>query len=222
VSNTGSSSETGAPTPDSPDEISRRNFLAGATVFLGTVVGLSVVIPAIGTLVPEESIIAGSKEWSPLNADELKQLQTSTDKPIKIYFTQDVKDGYLESQNQDYVWGIKLSPADVDKLRAARPDLPNLMVQAEGIAPYPAVVMNFVMFSSICPHLGCRFNWDDSQNKFACPCHGSQYSVYGEHIAGPAPRGLDPLPFQEKNGAAQITWIRYKQGEPTRIVVSYS
>jgi Rieske Fe-S protein len=208
--------------PGTPEEISRRTFLAGATVVLGGVVGLGVAIPSVTSLVPTDEIIAGSKSWSPLNADELKQLEASTDKPIKVFFTQDVHDGYLEAQNQDYVWGVKLKPADVEKLKASRPDLPDLKVVAEGISPYPAVVMGFVMFSSICPHLGCRFNWDASQNKFACPCHGSQFTVYGEHVAGPAPRGLDPLPQQEKSGVAEITWIRYKQGEPTRIVVSYS
>lgn len=208
--------------PEAPEEISRRKFLAGATVVLGGVVGLGVAIPVVTSLVPTEEIIAGSKSWSPLNADEMKQLQASTDKPIKVFFTQDVRDGYLETQNQDYVWGVKLTPADIPKLQTSRPDLPNLKVVAEGIAPYPAVVMGFVMFSSICPHLGCRFNWDAALNKFACPCHGSQYTMYGEHVAGPAPRGLDPLPLEEKSGAAEITWIRYKQGEPTRIVVSYS
>jgi Rieske Fe-S protein len=208
--------------PGTPEEISRRTFLAGATVVLGSVVGIGVAIPVVASLIPTEEIIAGSKSWSPLNADEMKQLEGSTDKPIKIFFTQDVKDGYLEAQNQDYVWGVKLQPADVAKLKASRPDLPDLKVVAEGMSPYPAVTMGFVMFSSICPHLGCRFNLDDGKSKFACPCHGSQFTVYGEHVAGPAPRGLDPLPIEEKGGVAQITWIRYKQGEPTRIVVSFS
>ena len=208
--------------PGSPEEMSRRSFLAGATVVMGGIVGIGVAIPTIAGLVPTEEIIAGSKGWWPLNATEMKQLQASTDKPIKIFFTHHVKDGYIEADNEEYVWGVKLGPDGMKKLQAARPDLPNLKVIAEGISPYPAVVMGFVMFSSICPHLGCHFDWNDGQHKFICPCHGSTYTQYGTHVAGPAPRGLDPLPFEEKSGAAQITWIRYKQGEPTRIVVSYT
>jgi Rieske Fe-S protein len=208
--------------PGTPEEISRRSFMVGATVVMGSIVGIGVAIPVVTSLIPTAEIIAGSKSWSPLDPGEMKQLEASTDKPIKIFFTQDIKDGYLEAQNQDYVWGVKLKPEDLPKLQAARTDFPGLKVIAEGISPYPAVTMGFVMFSSICPHLGCRFNWDDGMNKFACPCHGSQYTLYGEHVAGPAPRGLDALPFQEKSGAAQITWVRYKQGEPTRIVVSFS
>jgi Rieske Fe-S protein len=82
--------------------------------------------------------------------------------------------------------------------------------------------MGFVIFSPICPHLGCRYAWSDALNKFACPCHGSQYTNYGEHTAGPAQRGLDPLPLRDQSGAAQITWIQYEQNVPDHVVLSYS
>ena len=61
--------------------------------------------------------------------------------------------------------------------------------------------MGFVIFSPICPHLGCYYNWSDAQNRFMCPCHGSQYTFDGTHVAGPAPRGLDPLPLREQSGS---------------------
>ena len=48
-----------------------------------------------------------------------------------------------------------------------------------------------VAFYKVCPHLGCIYKWDDLGNRFACPCHGSQYQKNGTWIAGPAPRGLD-------------------------------
>jgi Rieske Fe-S protein len=82
--------------------------------------------------------------------------------------------------------------------------------------------MNFVIFSSICPHLGCRFQWQTDTKKFFCPCHGSEFTIDGTKTAGPAPRGLDPLPFREKDGKAEITWIQYKSGTPDRIIVAYS
>jgi Rieske Fe-S protein len=210
--------------PGTPEEISRRTFMVGATVVLGGIVGLGVAIPVVASLVPTEDVIAGAKarSWWPLDAIEYAQLQKSTDTPIKVTFTHHVIDGYIEGDQPDYVWGIKLTPPAMQRLQSSRPEFANLMVNAQGIAPYPVVTMGFVMFSSICPHLGCKFLWDGDQNKFACPCHGSQYTKYGEHIAGPAPRGLDPLPFQEKSGEAQITWVRYKQGVPDRVVVSFS
>jgi len=215
-------SSQSAQDPGTPEEISRKTFMAGATVVLGGIVGLAVAIPSIASLVPTEAIIAGSKGQWPLDASDMKQLEASTETPVKINFTHHVKDGYIETDEPEYVWGMKLDSAGLAKLQAARPDLPDLKVTATGISPYPAVVMGFMMFSSICPHLGCKPLWQSDIEKFACPCHGSQFTKYGEHVAGPAPRGLDPLPIEEKSGVAEITWIRYKQGEPTRIVVSYS
>lgn len=210
--------------PQTPEEISRRQFMVGATVVMGSLVGLGVAIPVITSTVPTKEVIFGapSPSWWPLDSGDMAQLQASTDSPIKVHFTHHVVDGYLEGDQPDTVWGIKLNPASMTRLLQSRPEFAKGMVTAAGIPPYPVVSMGFVMFSSICPHLGCRFNWDDGQKKFMCPCHGSEYSQDGAHLAGPAPRGLDPLPFREQTGQAQVTWIRYKQGEPDRIIVSFS
>lgn len=43
----------------------------------------------------------------------------------------------------------------------------------------------------VCTHLGCLYNWQDSETKFICPCHGSQFERDGDYIQGPAPRSLD-------------------------------
>jgi cytochrome b6-f complex iron-sulfur subunit len=41
-----------------------------------------------------------------------------------------------------------------------------------------------------CTHLGCTPNWFPDQNRFKCPCHGSNYTPGGDVIAGPAPKPL--------------------------------
>jgi len=41
-----------------------------------------------------------------------------------------------------------------------------------------------------CTHLGCTPNWFADQNRFRCPCHGSNYDTEGAVIAGPAPKPL--------------------------------
>lgn len=43
----------------------------------------------------------------------------------------------------------------------------------------------------VCTHLGCLFQWRETENRFICPCHGSQFSRTGQYLAGPAPRSLD-------------------------------
>jgi len=41
-----------------------------------------------------------------------------------------------------------------------------------------------------CTHLGCTPNWFGDQNRFRCPCHGSNFNPGGDVIAGPAPKPL--------------------------------
>lgn len=41
-----------------------------------------------------------------------------------------------------------------------------------------------------CTHLGCTPNWFADQGRFKCPCHGSNFSLEGDVVAGPAPQPL--------------------------------
>lgn len=199
---------------ETPEEISRRTFMANATLTIGGIIGVVLAIPIVGSLIPTSSSSKGS--WSPLTAAELASLQAATSKPVKMTFTLKFTDGYLPEQAaEEYVWGIKIDEA---KFKAARPDI---YATPGGNVDYPAVNLGFVVFSPICPHLGCRFDWSEGASKFLCPCHGSQYNFDGTHVAGPAPRGLDPLPLREQTGAAAVTWIQYAPNVPSRIIISY-
>jgi cytochrome b6-f complex iron-sulfur subunit len=44
--------------------------------------------------------------------------------------------------------------------------------------------------NAICTHLGCVVPWNAAENKFMCPCHGSQYDPTGKVVRGPAPLSL--------------------------------
>lgn len=44
--------------------------------------------------------------------------------------------------------------------------------------------------NAVCTHLGCVVPWNASENKFICPCHGSQYNSEGKVVRGPAPLSL--------------------------------
>ncbi|CAI9090368.1 OLC1v1025131C2 [Oldenlandia corymbosa var. corymbosa] len=41
--------------------------------------------------------------------------------------------------------------------------------------------------NAVCTHLGCVVPWNAAENKFICPCHGSQYNNQGRVVRGPAP-----------------------------------
>jgi cytochrome b6-f complex iron-sulfur subunit len=40
---------------------------------------------------------------------------------------------------------------------------------------------------SICTHLGCTPIWHPAEERIKCPCHGSNFLIDGQNVAGPAP-----------------------------------
>ncbi len=209
--------------PGTPEEQSRRQFMANVTIGLGAVMTVIVAVPSLASLIPE-SLLNKSKAsgaWAPLAPDEFKALEASVNAPVKLTFSFKYQDGYLPPiDDTQFAWGIKLTPDQVATFKEKRPDLYDK--PADEITGYDAVNMGFVVFSSICPHLGCRYSWNADAKRFICPCHGSQFDLVGAHLAGPAPRGLDPLPFREHNGVAEVTWIQYKSQQSDRVIVAYS
>jgi Rieske Fe-S protein len=208
------------------EDIKRQRFLAQATVVLGGVVGVGLLVSLAPTLWPKPELIDANRGFSPIKPDEFSLLKAAIDKPVKINFQKRVVDGYLVEDQNYYVWGIHMTPQEEQQFKTERSDLfdPNL----RGDVTFPVGTMGFVLFSSLCPHLNCKFDWDDSLKGFLCPCHGSQFSKLGVHIRdasgnyiGPSPRGLDPVPFQEQNGLAKVEWVKYRADEPSRLIVSY-
>ena len=70
-----------------------------------------------------------------------------------------------------------------------------------------------------CPHLGCQIpQLCDASQWFECLCHGSKYTVLGEHRAGPAPRGMDRFEVTVEDGAYVIVTGQVVSGPPTGTV----
>jgi menaquinol-cytochrome c reductase iron-sulfur subunit len=183
--------------------------MANVVIALGGVIGLGIAIPLVGSLLPAEG--ASSDQWSPLTPQEADAFKKATNQPVKVIFNVHEVNGYFGAVDvEQSVWAVKASE---QQLRKARPEL-----FTTEKPPYPVLNMGFVIFSPICPHLGCKYDWIAAQNKFICPCHGSEYNELGKHEAGPALRGLDPLPLRDYQGKVEITWIEYAQNTPQLIV----
>lgn len=68
-------------------------------------------------------------------------------------------------------------------------------------------------YSAVCPHLGCSIGFDSTKQVFYSPCHDSAFAKEdGRWLKGPAPRGMDPLPLEIKDGRIRITYKRFVLG----------
>lgn len=55
-----------------------------------------------------------------------------------------------------------------------------------------------------CPHLGCTPRWEPQTKRFRCPCHGSQFSLEGIALNGPAKDPLMRAAIWKDNGRVMI------------------
>jgi Rieske Fe-S protein len=199
--------------PGTPDEQSRRTFMANAVVALGGVIGLGLTVPLLGSLIPAQD--ANNDEWSPLTPDQAAALKKATDTPVKVTFNLHETNGYFGAADSDqFFWAVK---ADEAAMRKRRPELYGGMEKVS----YPVIALGFSVFSPICPHLGCKYEWVAKASRFHCYCHGSEFDNLGWHITGvgPALRGLDPLPLRDFKGKVQVSWIEYKQNTPDHLIL---
>lgn len=121
----------------------------------------------------------------------------------------------LNSRCQDYLPGVaatneKGQPLAVDRLLASVQ--PGARLAVKGLAD-PALAYLVVTegphiaeyaINTTCTHLGCTVGWQTEQNRFVCPCHGSQYDNQGRVVQGPARRNLGLLTVVVKQNQVRL------------------
>ena len=74
--------------------------------------------------------------------------------------------------------------------------------------------------STVCTHLGCTPNWQETERKFKCPCHGSGFRSSGINFEGPAPRPLERFKISLSNDGQimvdKTKSFKYEKGEWNR------
>lgn len=78
----------------------------------------------------------------------------------------------LNSNGKFYVVKVTTEPGTVEK-------------------PTPPKGEHIIAIYQVCTHLGCLIPFQQSENRFICPCHGSTFERTSQYVRGPAPRNLD-------------------------------
>lgn len=115
--------------------------------------------------------------------------QVPPEKPTQLEYQHTVQDGWHATTVRKSVWAVKHEHGEV------------------------------TCFAAMCTHLGCGFNWNDTEQAFKCPCHGSVFDKSGKVLAGPAPRPLDVLPSKIENGFLYVVHTEYKAGLPRKVEI---
>ena len=74
----------------------------------------------------------------------------------------------------------------------------------------------------VCPHAGCFVDYNSDARKFRCPCHNSTFTVDGkiDSPTSPAPRGLDALQAELRNGEVWVVFQNFKAGQKEKVPVA--
>jgi len=160
--------------------------------FLEGCAGALASLGAVFTVVPMASALLSTRP-SGTAADYVEigsVADLKTGEPAQITFTDVEQDAYVRAEVPRSVWAVK--------------------------RPAGAVVV----YTPVCPHLGCQVAWDGVSKRFVCPCHASIWTVDGRLLSGPSPRGLDTLPSKVDGGMLFVKWERYKLAIPEKIPVT--
>jgi glycine/D-amino acid oxidase-like deaminating enzyme/nitrite reductase/ring-hydroxylating ferredoxin subunit len=68
-----------------------------------------------------------------------------------------------------------------------------LTIDGQGVAAYRAEDDRVIVRSAVCTHMGCLVDWNQAEQTWDCPCHGSRFQPTGEVISGPAESPLPPV-----------------------------
>jgi len=159
--------------------------------FLKTATGALTFLVGLAIGIPIIGTLVGPvfRKGTPNWAKVVEPNTLPVGEPVKLTFASQTVSAYIRETVLHNVWAIRRSPSEI------------------------------TVFSPICPHLGCEYNWNPQTNHFECPCHGSVYAIDGKVLDGPAPRPLDTLPTRLEKGELFIEWETFKVGIPEKIPV---
>jgi len=165
-------------------------------------------IPYIGefsNLMENVYVATGFKKWgmtlSNVSANILKdkilgrenryeEVFTSTRlEPIKNY--QEVKNVLKETSYSLIINKLKNSEEYIKDVKQGE----GKIVQVEGkkVGVYRDEDGKAYMLKPYCSHLGCELSWNNLDNTWDCPCHGSRFTYKGKSIYDPSIKDLDIL-----------------------------
>jgi len=169
-------------------------------------------IPYIGHLTsktPNIYIATGFRKWgmtnSTLAAEIIKDLIVKRENPwMPVYdpsrHITTVSVGNFVSQNADVAKHLIKGKIEVlpDDIEIENGEGKKVNIEGQKIGAYRDQKGQLHLIDRTCTHMGCELEWNNAENTWDCPCHGSRFTYEGEIVEGPAINQLNHN-HEEKN-----------------------
>lgn len=201
------------------EETDRRSFLSFfslAIIFVGAVFSAVLGAPIICYVIDPRHR-KGPKSAMKL-VDGIKLNELDKDKPHQGVVRDTRTDGWTLYPNDviGRVWVIR---------KGDPPDLSSReKIKAFNASDDDKKKEYLLVFTTICPHLGCSVNMTNDGDGFLCPCHGAGFDLKGvrDDEENPAKRDMDSLDWEiDESDRTQllVTYQNFKALEETKVLV---
>src|SRR5437763_22501 len=154
--------------PQMKSRVSRRALLAGGTAAVAASLAIGAGIEHVVEQATTRSSGSGQPAWNPPIV------------PPEVAST--------------WLFVTTLAELGDKAIRFATDSIVGYVIRNDGDDGEPAKEGPVVAMSAACSHMGCIVQWQDSDHKFHCPCHGGLFTEYGKTDKSSAIRYLTPLP----------------------------
>jgi glycine/D-amino acid oxidase-like deaminating enzyme/nitrite reductase/ring-hydroxylating ferredoxin subunit len=156
--------------------------------------GQGITHGVVGSLIIARMIMQGEEPWQDLYGPERK-----TASALGSFISENVT---ALKNFAEYV-----APGEVASAAEIKPGHGAILRQGlSKVAAYRDEKGRLHAYSAACTHLGCHLHWNSFERCWDCPCHGSQFSVDGAVLNGPAVQPLEKATLaDEAPGPARRT-----------------
>ena len=137
--------------------------------------GNGITFGTLAAMMASDRILDRTNPWTDLFATDRKTIGSAWN--------------YLK-ENKDYPYYLirdRFAGAEGKSLRSVKRNQGKVIdYQGQPVAAYRDESGAVTLRSAVCTHMGCHVGWNDAEQSWDCPCHGSRFTTDGEVMSGPA------------------------------------
>ncbi|TGC09821.1 FAD-dependent oxidoreductase [Methanolobus halotolerans] len=133
----------------------------------------------VAAMIISDMILGKDNSWAPVyNPSRFKPVESA-----KQIFSQTV-------ESTKGLVGARVLPLHEDAAHIVPGTGAIVKIGGERVAAYRDDKGDIHALDPACRHMGCFVSWNNAENTWDCPCHGSRYNVKGEVVHNPAVHNL--------------------------------